>query len=656
MGIKIFSSFVIIYTILASLGFFNRGLTPPFSYVLLAVVIIYYLLYTYKREISFVETAIGGIIANLSIQLTGGLHSPLFPAYLFILPVVGYKDIPNNFWVFAGGIFIIEIISGLFNNRLSAIPLIILAATGIGVGLVTRRQKFREKELEKILTKYDSREGFIAPTELEKKTLITQEADIDRHKGIERPLLYFVKFIHETLNAQTTAVFSYLNERISLYHGFSHSELFRPDRAVDLASSIYHQIIAERKSVLIRDFAQNPEELGFYQGSCRIASVMIAPLVLLDRVEGLLVADRQTDRFEDNDKKIFDGAAKTLTYVLAMVRLYEKERYDAMYLNAIADVAKELQRELDLSMILADAIKSFKSLMNFDDISVAKIDEVNNLGIVVKSTYLDEDTRFTLDDGLVGMVARHKNPIIKDDMNEGNLVVLKKGERRRHTSFVGVPIKQDDELLGVIWLEDHQKEKFNREDIKNLNILATQLSLAWQRAKLYYRVKELSIRDGLTGLYNHRHFQETLEQEMRKTKELVLMMIDIDHFKQINDNHGHLAGDEILKYLARLIDQAGIAARYGGEEFAIILPRSSVKRAAEVAVRIKDHLKKHEIIFKETRIRITISIGIAHFPADARTRVELIEKADQALYLAKQQGRDCIVLAQAMGKDIGTEG
>jgi two-component system cell cycle response regulator len=364
-----------------------------------------------------------------------------------------------------------------------------------------------------------------------------------------------------------------------------------------------------------------------------------------------LVIDRKKGQFNEEDKKIFDEAANAAGYLLATLRLYEREKYETLYLNAIGEVAKELQKELDLKLILVNAIKSFKTFMKCDDISVAKIDEINNSGVVIASTYIRENTKFTLADGLVGFIGKHKNAIIKDNLHEGNLVVLKKSEKTPNTSFVGVPIKQEDELLGVIWLEDHRKKKFNKEDLEPLYILSSQLSLAWQRAKLYYKVKDLVILDGLTELYNHRHFQETLEDEIDKSKELVLMMVDIDHFKRINDTYGHLAGDEVLKILGKIIKNYGIAARYGGEEFAIILPKHSIEKGLRSAYTLKSQIKNAEIKLNKGKISITVSIGVAHYPKDAKTKVELVDKADKALYMAKEKGRDKVVAAQTIGQN-----
>jgi diguanylate cyclase (GGDEF)-like protein len=265
---------------------------------------------------------------------------------------------------------------------------------------------------------------------------------------------------------------------------------------------------------------------------------------------------------------------------------------------------------------------------------------------------LKKQTKFSLDDGLVGLVARHRKFIIKEDMNQGEVVVFKKGVRTRNLSFIGVPVQLDEELLGVLWCEDHQTKKFSDESARALNILASQLSFAWQRAIHHEQEVEHAARDGLTELYNHRRFQEILAEELEKRKELVLLFFDIDHFKKINDTHGHQAGDEVLKFIGKLIRKTGIAARYGGEEFAIILPKYSLEKGIRIASQLKAHLKKSVVTFNDTSIQITVSIGVAHYPSDAKTRHELIEKADRAVYYGKETGRDKIVPAKTVrGKE-----
>lgn len=650
MGTVIFYFIAAAYTVISALGFLHRSLPAPYGYGAFGVVLIVLLFYGFKKSVRFPHTVFALTLVNLAVQLTGGQSSPTFLLYFLALPVVCFRERIRPYILAAIVLVAAEAVSALLKHDLSPIALAALAVAAAIAGLIHRQWTELESYLKRSLLKYESREQFFSPSHFKPEDLMTSVKEIDRHKGIERPLLYYVKFLHTIFNAHTTALFTKVNEHLVLVQGFSRSELFRTNAIINLSSGIYRQIIAENKSVLIKEFAQNPQELGYYRHELKIASVLIAPVVLIDKVEGLLVIDRKQEPFTDEDKEAFDQAVGSIGYILGLLRLYEKEQYESKYMKTISEVAKRLQRGLDLRTILDATVKDFKKDIGCDDISIASVDELNNQGLVLISTYLKEHTKFSLDDGLAGLVGRHKNAILKEDLSKGDFTILKKGSRHPSQSFIGVPVKSDDEIMGVLWLEDHQPHRFTEDDIGPLNILSAQLSLAWQRAKLHEQVKEQSIRDGLTGLYNHRHFQEMLEQEIEKRREFCLLLFDIDHFKKVNDTYGHQAGDEVLKYLGRQIQQTGISARYGGEEFAIILPGSGIKKGIEQAVRLKDHLMKNDIRFDQIRIKITLSIGIACFPKDAKTRMDLIEKADRALYNAKETGRDRAVLAQSLVK------
>ena len=638
----------ILYGVVSGLGVLRQELAAPYSYLFLFAIAAYYISYVSLRKINFLHTISACVAANLVVQLSGGIRSPLFLVYFLTFLIVGFRDNTRNYWIVSLSIISIEISSGLITGSMVVLPIVFLIFAVFMIGFIIDNMQGHQGRMARLLSRYESREKFLAPAAYDSDRVRTTVGEIDRHKGIERPLLYFVRFLHHVFDAHTTAIFANGEERLVLVQGFSRSELFFPEAVVEKKSGLYHQVISERKSILIKEYLQSHDELGYYRGPVQIGSVMIAPIVLVENVAGVIAIDRKTGAFSEKEKVVFDEAANTAGFLLAMLRLYEKARYDVQHLSSIAELAEKLHKRLDLKEILSNTIEAFRHFMPCDDVSIASVDEVNNGGEVVVSTYLQEGTRFSLNDGLVGFVARHRNSIIKDDLSRGNLVVFKKDVKTPNTSFVGVPIQQDDELLGVIWLEDHQRKKFNEDDVRILNILSYQLSLAWQRAILYGKVKELSIRDGLTDLYNHRHFQEILEEKINEVDELVLILLDIDHFKKINDTYGHQAGDKVLKFLARLIAQIGIAARYGGEEFAIIVPKCSLKKAMDRAIRMKDQLLKSEVHFNGAKIRFTVSIGISHYPNDASTRVELIEKADRALYFAKEQGRDRIIIAQTM--------
>ncbi len=190
----------------------------------------------------------------------------------------------------------------------------------------------------------------------------------------------------------------------------------------------------------------------------------------------------------------------------------------------------------------------------------------------------------------------------------------------------------------AIILRQLKEEKIRTEE------LARRLKAANERFRL------LSILDGLTGLYNHRYFQERLQEEFERARRyrryISLIMLDIDYFKKINDTYGHLAGDFILRELARLIRKnirkSDIPARYGGEEFAIVLPETDLKGAGKLGERLRENVEREAFYFEGHRIRVTISLGVAsHLPVtDSKGPRDLLEAADKALYYSKAHGRN----------------
>jgi two-component system, cell cycle response regulator len=171
------------------------------------------------------------------------------------------------------------------------------------------------------------------------------------------------------------------------------------------------------------------------------------------------------------------------------------------------------------------------------------------------------------------------------------------------------------------------------------------------------RLAQLAVTDGLTGLYNHRHLHERLSLEVERSQRsglpLSLLMLDVDHFKQFNDTYGHPAGDEVLRQLARVLNDTrranDVVARYGGEEFAVILVDTAKFTAAKVAERVRERIAAHdftEAVSKSGRgTSISVSIGVATFPDDGTDSEGLVRAADTALYAAKRAGRNRVVLA-----------
>ncbi|UCG78373.1 MAG: sensor domain-containing diguanylate cyclase [Nitrospirota bacterium] len=216
-------------------------------------------------------------------------------------------------------------------------------------------------------------------------------------------------------------------------------------------------------------------------------------------------------------------------------------------------------------------------------------------------------------------------------------------------SILAVPIILRSKVIGELIVTDKlQGDSFTPADEDLLLTMAFHSAFAIEKVLLHTEVLKMATTDGLTGLHNHRSFQERLENEIERVRRydhsFSLMILDIDRFKDFNDAYGHQAGDIALRSIAGVMNDnirgADMAARYGGEEFAIILSETPLDGAIQTAERIRGQIEKLAIQHDGQTRRVTISIGIAEFPSDGLSREELIESADKALYYSKRSGRN----------------
>lgn len=219
-------------------------------------------------------------------------------------------------------------------------------------------------------------------------------------------------------------------------------------------------------------------------------------------------------------------------------------------------------------------------------------------------------------------------------------------------SFAATPLMADNEAIGVLLVESRRPREFSPEQLTMLEMFAGQAALAINNGMIFQNVLDRAQRDSLTRLYNHGHFQEALRSELERAgrygNPLSVIMLDIDHFKRFNDTWGHQTGDRVLKstalLLSALVRVTDLPARYGGEEFALLLPQTDYQHALELAERLRVGVERKVLVSgpKGEKIGVTASFGVASFPKHAEDAAALISIADEALYLSKEKGRNCV--------------
>jgi diguanylate cyclase (GGDEF)-like protein len=332
-------------------------------------------------------------------------------------------------------------------------------------------------------------------------------------------------------------------------------------------------------------------------------------------------------------------------------------------IETLYTLGQEMNSTLDynalINLILEDIIQALGaekgSLMLYDEES-RKLTIRTARGLsenVIKSTEISEG------EGIAGMVLKLKQPILINDCEKDSEFIHLKGGKVASGCLMSVPLLAKDVMRGVINISKSEPNSFSRRDLNFFQGLATQASIALENARLY----KLAITDGLTKLYIHRYFQQRLDEEMKRAlrygSEVSLILTDIDHFKNFNDTYGHQQGDRVLKEVSRIMRdsmrEVDIVCRYGGEEFTVICPEKSCDEIIIPAERLRKNVEDAQFFINGKRVPITMSMGISTFPVDAEEKKMLIERADQALYYAKEHGRNRICLFRDIKDQIHDE-
>jgi diguanylate cyclase (GGDEF)-like protein len=337
------------------------------------------------------------------------------------------------------------------------------------------------------------------------------------------------------------------------------------------------------------------------------------------------------------------------------------ERREAGEVAVFQELGKALTSSLQLDQVLRTIMEKIDEFLRPDNWSLLLLDEAKQelyFELAVgKASQALKDVRIKLGQGIAGWVAQHGEVVIVPDTTKDTRFFGKVDEKTKMEtrSIVAVPVRFRDTCLGVIELINCVgADGFDPRDLKLLEALSDFAAIALENARHVKRIHELTIKDDCTSLYNARHMGFILDTEIYRSQrynyEFSIVFIDLDHFKQVNDTHGHLVGSRLLaemgdalKTNCRLID---FAFRYGGDEFVILLPQTSKDNAINVARRLHKLVRETVWLRNEgLNITVTPSVGLAAYPVDSKTKEGLLHLADEAMYLVKNTNRDSVAAA-----------
>ena len=325
------------------------------------------------------------------------------------------------------------------------------------------------------------------------------------------------------------------------------------------------------------------------------------------------------------------------------------------------ELGKALTSSLQLDQVLRTIMEKLDEFLQPDTWSLLLMDQAKQelyfeLAIGKNAQAL-KDMRIKVGEGIAGWVAQSQQAVIVADVSTDTRFLSQMDARTKTEtrSIVAVPVRFRDNCLGVIELINCVGvEGFNERDLALLEALADFAAIALENARHVQKIQELTITDDCTSLYNARHLNAILETEVYRSQrdglDCSLVFLDLDHFKSVNDTHGHLLGSTLLAEIGQVLRANcradDFAFRYGGDEFVILLPRTNKQNACGVARRLHQLIRDRLWLTAEgAGVRITSSAGVASFPSDAKSKAELLHLADEAMYLVKNTSRDNVASA-----------
>jgi diguanylate cyclase (GGDEF)-like protein len=326
-------------------------------------------------------------------------------------------------------------------------------------------------------------------------------------------------------------------------------------------------------------------------------------------------------------------------------------------LDALRETVADITSELELPKLLKSILRRATRLLRASGGELALYEPESEMILVALTHNMPRDysgVRMIKGEGVMGKVALTKAPLIVEDY------ACWEGRSPQFTDInwhgvLAAPMMIGKRLSGVIVVLDADPaRRFTDSDQKLLMMLAQQASIAVENARLYEEAQQLAITDPLTGLYNRRGLFELGQREVsrlhRYKRPLSAIMLDIDHFKLVNDRYSHAVGDEVLRVLADRctahLRETDVLSRYGGEEFAILLPETGLEEARQIAERLRCNISDIPVETKKGPISITISLGVICTQDGTADLALLLDRADTAMYEAKKMGRDRVALDQ----------
>ena len=443
---------------------------------------------------------------------------------------------------------------------------------------------------------------------------------------------------------------------------YSGGEGVKDDVSLPFGQGMVGWVAKEKRPLLVADEAHG---LGYLKDESEVRSFLAAPIMNGGTLEGVVALDsKAAGVYSEQDRDTLCRFAQVFVYLLQGAREYQQADRSAKKFAALHRISADVSSSLDLETILEKLARLSSDILPYDYLTISFLEGKDQVSFKLLKGY----DGLRLPPGpvphagsLIGWIVENGQHLCFTDLDQRvqKLPIFPLPELKTDCrSFLGMPFISQDQVLGVFTLALRQSGGISAFQHDMLSITANLVAASIANARLHQMMRQMATTDGLTGLINHRHFQEKADAEFQRAarfpQPVSVLIFDIDHFKNVNDTYGHPVGDAVLKRVAKILRETvrtvDVAARYGGEEFVTLLANTDRKGVMQMAERIRTTIEKNRFALEGRRIPISVSVGAATYPDDAIDKKDLIDKADQALYWAKSHGRNrCCHFSQISG-------
>ena len=427
--------------------------------------------------------------------------------------------------------------------------------------------------------------------------------------------------------------------------------------SINIKNKIFHKIFNEEQTLLVKPNEYQNEWMEFFADiEANASNRLLGSKISYNKspIGCLFAFIDDVRRVESNDQIIIRLFANQITLSLSLIDNIEslqKHHTIQEKINSLVDtvniaenksVLYEKTVEICQSIFIYDKLTI---MVSYQDIEHARIEYVDGYSLDIS-----RDEVFSLKNSIFANVIQGNQIInakdIKNDFGKRYRFYDNENTKRSISSVIAVPILINQDVSGCIALERFEEKEYSAINLFYLEKIAQTLNVLLQWQSEYHKMYLNTTHDNLTGLLNYRAFLNRLDIEMnralRTNQSLVIIIVDVDKFKRINDNFGHQVGNIALKKISDLISSSvrsiDVVARFGGEEFIIVVSNSNKNGAEQIADRIVSNVANNIFVFNDQRIKITVSAGMAEFPNDSDQVQKLIDVADKAMYTAKKHG------------------